>query len=99
MSPRNQTRMGLLDSVIVLILACMVVLIALWISSQLQGVQRFEKLPDWLTKVASNVWTYLTGAASSTLLALARRNSKEPRPNYLLWMFGTAIVILLIVFG
>jgi hypothetical protein len=96
---RNQKGMGLLDSVIILMLACMVVLLVLWLSSQLHETQRFGKLPDWLTKAASSVWTYLTGAASSTVLALARRRSGDPTPNYLLWILGTAVVLLLIVFG
>ena len=101
MPPRVQVRMGLLDSVIVLILACMLVLIVLWVSGRLlgAGTAQFEKLPDWLTKIASNIWTYVTGAASSTLLAALRRRSSAPTPNYLLWIFGTAIVMLLIVFG
>jgi hypothetical protein len=97
--PRVQARVGLLDSVIILILACMLVLIVLWISGQLRGIELFGKLPDWLTKVASSIWTYVTGAGSSALLALVRRRSGDPTPNYLLWIFGTAIVMLLIVFG
>lgn len=99
MPPRNQARMGLLDSVIILILGCMLALILLWISAQLVGTEKFEKLPDWLTKAASSIWTYLTGVASSSLLALVRRRSGDPGPNYLLWIFGTAIVMLMIVFG
>jgi hypothetical protein len=99
MPPRVQARMGLLDSVIVLILACMLVLIVLWISSQLRGSNLFGNLPDWLTKAASSIWTYLTGAASSTVLAIIRGRSSAPKPNYLLWIFGTTIAVLLIVGG
>lgn len=101
MPPKVRAHMGLLDSVIILILACLVVLIILWISGKLQGASaaQFESLPDWLTKAASSIWTYLTGAASSTLLTLLRRRNKTPPPNYLPWIFGSAIVMLLIVFG
>jgi hypothetical protein len=99
MPPRVQARMGLLDSVIILILASMLVLMVLWISGQIRGIELFGKLPDWLTKSASSIWTYVTGGASSTLLAVVRRRSSAATPNYLLWIFGTAVVMLLVVFG
>jgi hypothetical protein len=92
-----KSRLGLLDSVIILIIACMMVLILLWISSQIRGLDMFSKLPDWLTKAASSVWTYLTGAGSSGLLALLRSKSEEPKPNYLLWIFGTVMAMLVLV--
>lgn len=98
MQRKNQAGMGLLDSVIILVLACMVVLILLWISAQNLGIDRFWNLPGWLTSATSKVWIYLTGAASSILLALVRRRSNDPTPNYLLWIFGTATVMLVMVF-
>jgi hypothetical protein len=94
MPPRSRTLPGLLDSLIILIVACMMMLILLWISTQIRGLDLFSKLPDWLTYVAQSVWTYVTGAASSTLLALLRGRSNEPKPNYLLWIFGTVVALL-----
>jgi hypothetical protein len=98
MAPKR-ARMGLLDSVIVLILSAMVVLLLLWIGAQIRGIDRFWNLPDWVTKVASSVWTYVAGVGSSTLLAYLRGRSDEPAPNYLLWIFGTVTVMLVMAFG
>ena len=93
-----RARMGLLDSVMILVLACMVALIVLWISAETRGIDQFSRLPAWLTKAADSFWTYITGAASSSLLAILRRRSRDPKPNYLLWIFGTAALLLSMVF-
>jgi hypothetical protein len=96
--PSSVANLGLLDTIIVLILASMVVLFVTWLGTTLGGAAILDHLPEWLTKAASSIWTYLTGGASSTILSLLRDRTAA-RPNYLIWTFGTAAIILALVFG
>ncbi len=99
MPPTKRVTPSPLDSVIILVLGCMLALLVMWAASQMNGIVRFSKLPEWLNKIVSSVWTYATGGASSLLLGALRSRRKDPPPNYLLWIMGTSIVICLFVFG
>ena len=98
MSPRrNRTTLGLLDTVVILVLAFTADLFLLWMASQILGLNLFEHLPGWLMALSKSIWSYVTGAASSILLGFLRRriNTSTRTPNYLLWSGGTAAAILL----
>jgi hypothetical protein len=89
--------LSLLDTVIIIILAFTADLLLLWIASQIRGLSLFERLPEWLTALSKSVWSWVTGAAGSIVLAFLRRrlNATRESPNYLLWSGGTAVIILL----
>jgi hypothetical protein len=97
-TPSSKASMGLLDTVFILMLACIVVLLVTFLGTTLGGNTVLDHIPDWLMKIASSIWTYLTGAASSAFL-YRLRDQTTPRPNYLLWTFGTAAILLGLTFG
>ncbi|HZO99964.1 MAG TPA: hypothetical protein VFD30_06710, partial [Terriglobia bacterium] len=100
MPPRKSIRsVGLLDTIIILVLAFTADLLLLWIASQIRGLNLFEHLPPWLTALSKSVWSYVTGGASAVVLAFLRRRIKSTTasPNYLLWSGGAAIAILMMV--
>jgi hypothetical protein len=95
MAENNKAGMGLLNTLIILLLACTLVLFYVWLGGILGGKVFIDKLPDFVGEVYSHIWKYLTGGAvGSAVLVLIQGRKKGP--NYLLWSFGASLVILLV---
>jgi hypothetical protein len=93
-------RVGILDTILILVLAFTADLFLLWIAAQMGGLNLFSRPPDWLEALSKNVWKYVTGgAAGSVLLSFLRQriDSSARSPNYLLWSSATSTGILVIV--
>ena len=78
----TKTKWSALDTIFVLFASITILLILLWISSQLVGKETFSTLPGWATGIADKWWTFLTTGASSALLYWIN-NKKKNTPNYL----------------
>jgi hypothetical protein len=93
MAEDNKAVMGLLDTLIILLIACTLVLFYVWLGGVLRGTAFIDTLPDFIQQAYSHIWRYLTaGAVGSAVLVLIQGGRKGP--NYLLWSLGASIAIL-----
>ncbi len=100
--PSNRGRaFGLLDTVVVLFISSALVLFVLWLGATFADKSILDKLPDWLSKVSSSVWTWLTtGAAAAAALRQRLRlgaGSREKLPNYPLAIGATTVGMICLV--
>jgi hypothetical protein len=91
---------GFLDSIIIILASAALVIFLLWAASRTIGVEAFENLPGWLRESYHAVWTSIvTGAAGIGLaiLKVLTRKPEDPRPNYLLVIGITTVVMLVLI--
>ncbi len=90
-----------LDSLIVLLVSVGLALFLLWATSRTQRIVAFEDLPQWLHDFFSSIWTSIAAGSAGIGLAVVKalkRNPTGSRPNYMLWILGTTVIILLLIF-
>jgi hypothetical protein len=98
---QTSTSPGFLDSIIILLVSAALVIFLLWATSRTQGLgDTFEHLPDWLRDSYRAIWaSVVTGATGIGLLIVKGFKEKgNPRPNYLLYILGTTVLLLLLIF-
>jgi len=90
----------LIDSLIVILVSSAVVIFLFWVASRSLNIDTFEVLPDFITKSFAGIWASAASGATGVGLAIYKglTRSDQPRPNYLLWIGGTAAAFLLSVF-
>ena len=92
------SKFGILDSVVVVFISSALVLFVLWLGATVAGMPILDKLPDWLSKLVSSVWTWLTtGAAAGAALRYRLRQTTGALPNYPLAIAGTTMGIICLV--
>jgi hypothetical protein len=97
---KRRATVTLLDAAIILTLAFTSAMLVVWLAGVVRDKEFFASgAPPVFRQMASSVWTWLTGGASSVLLTFLRRslNRNVPQPNYLLWTAVTAVGILVFV--
>lgn len=87
-----------IDSIIVLLMSSTITLFVLWLEGAVLHHPTEMQLPDFITKTYSSVWSYLTGAGGTALLAILRSKGTA-RPNYLLWSLGCTVVLIALAFS
>src|SRR5580765_2645603 len=95
--PQRQATVTLIDAALILAFAFTSVMLILWLAGGVRGKEFFSSgAPPVLRQMASSVWGWLTGGASSVLLTFLRRslNRHAPQPNYLIWTAITGAGIL-----
>ncbi len=96
--PTEKARVEPLDAIAILLLACTLALGVLWLARPAVAKTPTIMIPDFIQKAYSSIWTYLTGAGGSAVLAFLR-GDKTRRPNYLVWTLGTTVVLIGLTFG
>ena len=89
-----------LDSLFILFASVFLLLLLLWIASQLAGRDLFTQLPPWVNDVVKGIWSkVIVGTGTAGTLALRKWLYKStPSPNYLLWIPGFTIFFMLALF-
>jgi len=90
-----------LDALFILFASVFLLLLLLWITSQIAGGDMFAQLPAWLDSAVKGIWSkVVVGGGSGALLALRRwmYGSTTPSPNYLLWIIGITILLIAALF-
>jgi hypothetical protein len=88
---------GFIDTFLVLLTSVALSLFVLWATSRLQHSPVFETLSDWLQKALINIWTVAIVGVGGIAIAVRRsiaQKSAAARPNYLLYIAGTTVVLL-----
>jgi hypothetical protein len=88
-----------IDTIFVLFASSTILLLLLWVSSQLVGKETFSTLPGWATSIADKWWTFLTTGSASTLLYWIS-SKKKNTPNYPLGIgicTGSLIVLIILI--
>lgn len=98
MSNGKQSGVSLLDSLLIMLTACTLTIFLVWLAGQIGGVQTIVQLPDFIVKGYTALWSFLTGAGLSVVLAILRKQDGD-RPNFLAWILGTTTVLIVLVFG
>lgn len=91
---------GFLDSIIILLVSAALIIFLLWATSRTLGVDAFEHLPSWLENSYHAIWTAIASGAAGIGLAIVQvltRKAENPRPNYLLYILGTTVLLLLLI--
>ena len=101
MPPNKDRGFGLLDTVVVLFISSALVLFVLWLGATFAGKSILDKLPDWLSKGISSVWTWLTtGAVAGAALRYRLRQGVQTHqklPNYPLAIAATTVGMICLV--
>jgi|GEM_PF-6046602 len=93
-------RLGLLDTVFVLLMAVGLILILLWLASRITGQPILEDLAPWLSQGMSALWGFLTTGIAFLMAYIKNRSrNSEDVPHYLGWVFATVMVFFLLIFG
>jgi|SRR5271167_4839393 len=98
MSPKGANPTPL-DVIFIVFTSITLLLLLLWIATTLGGQQMFNHVPPFLEDMVKSVWTKIsmTGASLGALL-LRRYIDKSPAPNYLLWIPGFMMFLLVALF-
>lgn len=90
----------LIDSLIIIFVSAALIIFLFWVASRSLNVDRFDVLPDFLTKSFAGIWASAASGATGIGLAIYKGLTArdQPRPNYLLWIGGTSGAMFLLVF-
>jgi hypothetical protein len=91
---------GFLDSFIIILVSAALVLFLLWTASETWGINAFQHLPPWLEESYHAVWSAAaTGTAGIGLaiVKLLKQKTEGASPNYLLYILGSTMVMLVLI--
>lgn len=97
----NESRLNLLDSVVVALGATTLALFLFWAAGHILGIGIFEDVPAYLQSASKHLFAVITGGAlSSSLLLIVRRQvSGRIPPNYLIWVAASTTFLIVAIFG
>lgn len=95
-----KSRIGLLDSLVILFSAATLDLCILWAAGEISNDPIFTNLPGWLTGGTSAFWGFVTGGSAAALAYMKRRLDPDTEsPAFLPLIAVTATALLAVVFG
>lgn len=95
MSPRKANPTPL-DVLSIVFTSVTLLLLLLWVATSIAGQTMFNNVPMWLQTMIASVWAKVSVAGGSLGAFLLRRYfDKSPTPNYLLWIPGFTMFLLL----
>lgn len=95
--PKINLKLTVLDTLFILVSSFTILLLIMWMSGQVIGVDKFSNLPSWTTGMMDKAWGFLTTGAASAVIYWINRN-KRSVPNYLFWILGTTVTLALLLF-
>ncbi|CAB3781969.1 hypothetical protein [Paraburkholderia fynbosensis] len=97
---QDSNNIGLLDSLIILFASTACTLLLFWMAANVVHVPLFETLPTWVSGGFTSIWATVSASAAGIGAAVIRAFDKTaPRPNYLVWILGTTILLVLLIVG
>lgn len=96
----HRSRLGFLDTFIVILISSAVVIFLLWAATRTAGLNSFEILPNFLAESYRAIWISLVSGASGIGLAIIKVLSPKksgPLPNYFMYVLGTTIGMLTLI--
>jgi hypothetical protein len=100
-TPTPGHQFSLLDTVIILLIACSIVIFVFTIGAKFLGRDTFDKLPDFLKDSYSALWSagVVAGGAlvGSVIDALSKREST--RASFITYVFVTTLLLMVLIVG
>jgi hypothetical protein len=98
---RRGRSLSLLETVIVLLMSCSIVIFVFTIGAKFLGRDTFDKLPDFLKDSYSAMWSAGVIAGGGFVGAVAKAFTKSEREsaNFTLHIVGTTTLIMVLVFA